>query len=376
MERHQAGDVPSRICHVLHLSPSTVARVLREVGVLTVEHKTTVEARQLRAEQAPQVRRLAEKGISPTQICKELHLGYDTLRQIAREHEIDLPKGRVGAPTQKARLMPRIRELVGKGLSQSEISEAVVVPLPTISRWLRQEEIHLGRIDRHPDRSANFGATSEERSARGSRGGHASADKLVTVACKYCGEEFTQGRSGSGRTSRDRYCSREHAYAYRRENSGKMTVYTCEYCSTEFQWWTNQPRKFCSREHFLKANKQVPKYGFEGQILDSGYEAAFVGMCSVLGIPFEFFDRDECVEWQPGSLYGPDFRVLIAGKPVFVDTKGQDRGSHKWKAFREQRGRLAILHRDDLAILMKISSSTDWLNHIRDIAVVQQAEQE
>lgn len=373
LERHRAGDPASRIAHVLHLSPSTVHRALREAGVQR-EHKATVEARASRAEQAPMVRRLVEAGMTTTQICGELRMGHGTLKQIAEEHGIVLRQAKVGAPSRKVELMPKVRELVDHGKSQSEIAKELDLMLPTLSRWLKQEEIHLGRIDRSPARTSNLGATPEELSAMGRRGGQASAEALEDVACLYCGENFTRKRASSGRASRGVFCSKEHAYSFRRENSGKTSVYSCEYCSKEFSWWTNQPRRYCSREHFFKAGKSVPKYGFKGKILESGYEAAFVGMCSILGVPFKHFNREEQVEWKPGSSYGPDFTISVRGKVVHVDTKGRERGVYKWEAFREKQGLLAIIRRDDLLALMKVHSKKDWLDHIYGIALAQNTE--
>lgn len=120
----------------------------------------------------------------------------------------------------------------------------------------------------------------------------------------------------------------------------------------------------------MKANKEVPKYGFKGQVLDSGYEAAFVGLCSVRGIPFEFFDRIEAVEWAPGGWYGPDF-VIRNSDSLYIDTKGWKEAPAKWQAFREQRGLLAILRKEDLDELFLLPSAAGVLAAIKAKAIEQ-----
>lgn len=362
----------SKVALVLNLSPSTVNRVLREAGV-AAEHKTVVAAREARAAHAPRVREMIDRGMSGTQICKELHIGWDSLQQIAEEHGITVPPRSAGRPSNKNRHLPHIKELAKQGGSLTEISRLTGVKLGTLHRWVTEEGIVVtpgspsGRIE-------NFGATSEQRSQAAKKGGEKSALGLTERTCDYgpCGEVFTRGRKGSGRMERKRYCCPEHAYAAIRESSGKSTVYTCEYCGEDFVWWTNQPRKFCSSDHYFKSNKQVPKFGFDGQVLESSYEALFVGLCALKSTPFEFFDRSEIITTKTGERYGPDFLVPAPDGPVYVDTKGQDhRGDlHKWMAFRAQKGKLAILFKADLERLL---ASTDLRSDLIFIADSQES---
>lgn len=372
---HEQGLVPNAIAHQLGTTPSTVHRALRDSGVQR-EHSTAQLGRRLRAEQAPDVRRLVDAGVSATQICAQLNLGYDTLRKIASEHGIELPKARAGRPSKKDQVLPRVREMLAAGQSQTEICAELNLKLGTLANWIRDEQIEYRRISRH-DATANLGSTSAERAQSGAAGGRAAAANLAPIYCLYppCGALVARERADNGRLARDRYCSREHAYAARREGSGKTRTYTCQYepCEhKEFTWWTNQPRRFCSKEHYHRANKTVPKYGFEGQILDGGYEAAFVGLCSVRGISFEFFDRAECVG-EAGALYGPDFKVDVRGTAVYVDTKGAVRNSPRWAQFRAERGRLVILRREDIDMLMK---SADTKADVLAVLKVKAIEQE
>ena len=364
----RTGDPGDKIALELHLSPSTVSRVLREAGH-KAEHKTTETARQMRAEQAPAVRQLATEGVSPTQISRRLHLGYNTLKLIAAEHNIELPHGRTGAPSAYDRKIGEIQRLAGTGLSQSEISHRTAVPLPTLHRWLDQAGIVIERnpgATRDPAQAAHFGATEEDRIAAARRGGQASVgDK--EVSCLYCQKPFTRGRTGSGRTSRDRFCTPEHAYAYRRENSGKTIEVACACgCEEKFLTWACRPKKYISREHWLKANKGVPQYGFEGHIVQGGHEAAFIGLCSLRGISFEFFDRSQVVHWngEEVNVYGPDF-VLQHHGPLYVDVKGWQQEPRKWGAFRAQRGPLAILRKEDLDELFLLPTAAGVLAAIR-----------
>jgi hypothetical protein len=322
----QTGDPPGKIALELHLSLSTVGRVLREAGH-SGEHKDSATAREMRAEQAPKVRQLAADGVSPTQICKRLRLGYDTLKLIAAEHDIELPHRRTGAPSEYDRKVGEIRELAAQGLNQSEISLRTSVPLPTLRRWLEKAGIAIGRDPgrtRSPDQALHFGSSAAERSETGRRGGLAAiGDKIITRL--YCGTEYSRGRTGSGRVSRNRFCSTEHAHAYHRENSGKTVTVTCGCgCGEQFLTWSARPKKYLSREHWIKARRGIPEYGYDGHIIQGGYEAAFIGLCSLRGIRFEFFDRSQAVRWDgdaDDAFYGPDF-VLPYKDPLFVDTKG------------------------------------------------------
>lgn len=373
---HRDGVAPTAIAKQLKLTPSTVYRALRNAGV-GIEHSTAKGAKAQRALQAPQVRELAEGGVSPTQICAQLNLGYDTLRKIADEHDIPLAHARAGRPSKKDQFWPQVQQMLADGQSQTEISRALGLKLGTLANWISDAGISYTRIDR-TDHTANLGATPEERAQNGAAGGKAAAEGLATVYCLYppCGDPVARTRNADGRMSRDRYCTREHAYAARREYSGKTSTYVCQYekCEDpEFTWWTSQPRKYCSKKHYHLANKGVPEYGFEGQLLQSGYEAAFVGLCSIRGIKFEFFDRSDSVEWNPGNWYGPDFKVLVHGAPIYVDTKGAEAGSPKWARFRTERGRLVILRREGIDMLMReTGSATETLAALKIMAVEQE----
>jgi hypothetical protein len=374
--QERTGDPADKIALVLHLSPSTVARILREAG-RGQEHRGAASARQLRAGQAPPVRQLAADGVSPTQICKRLRLGYNTLKLIAAEHDIELPAGRTGAPSAYDQKIGRIRELAAAGLSQSEISHRTSVPMPTLTRWLARAGLVIERDPgrtRDPDHAANFGSTPEERTAAATRGGQSGVgDK--EIICLYCQQPFARGRTGSGRSSRDRFCSPEHAYAHRRETSGKTIEAECACgCGEKFLTWASRPKKYISREHWLKANKGVPQYGFEGHVVQGGHEAAFIGLCSLRGVPFEFFDRSQVVRWNGSefNVYGPDF-VLQHRGPLYVDVKGWQQEPRKWAAFREQRGPLAILRKEDLDELFLLPTAAGVLAAIKSKAIGQEA---
>lgn len=376
IERYRQGETePGKLALSLNLSLTTVNRALREGGVKQ-EHAAVTAGKKMRAETAPDVRRLAESGTSPTQICKELRLGYDTLLKIAAEHSIALPEGKTGRHSKYDQKIGEIKRLAAAGLSQSEIAHRTSVPMPTLSRWLDQAGIV---VPRSPGRTKNasqaehFGATEEERQEAASRGGLASTGD-AEVICLYCKRPFTHGRTGSGRITRDRFCSREHAYAHRRENSGKTITVTCECgCGEQFLTWAGRPKKYLSREHWIKSNRKVPEYGYEGHVIQGGHEAAFIGLCSLRGIAFEFFDRTYVISWDgEESGYGPDF-VIRNGTIIYVDTKGWQKTPAKWQAFREQRGPLAILRKKDLDELFLLPTTAQVLAAIRAKATEQGA---
>lgn len=247
----------------------------------------------------------------------------------------------------------RSLESYGKGATIETIASTLGRSVNTVSGWLYEAGVEVLRsVDRQtPEQRAEY-------SAKGVTARQAKTQGPAKKICEYepCGKEFElpAGR----RTSRQRYCSRDHAFAARREGSGKTTTYTCQYepCGKDFSGWTNQPRKYCTHEHYLRSNKNVPEYGFEGRVLQGGYEAAFIGLCSVRGLPFEFFDRAECVG-RPGSLYGPDFKVVADNKTIYIDTKGAERHSARWGEFRVARGPLVILRREGLDELMRTTQT-------------------
>ena len=223
-------------------TPSTIYRVLQELGIKR-EHRATTDGRAYRSEIAPQVKELLDAGMTPSDVCKQLHLGYNTFRQIADENGWTYQRGPVGRPSTKAQKLPLIKEMATEGKSLTEVSRALGVSFGTLSRWAAEE----GIIFTHrpgPGHPENFGRTLGAQQATGRKGGLAAAEKLVTKRWLYCGGEIARYRANSGRWNKDQFCSREHAYAHRRETSGKTKTYVCQLkeCGKAFQGFVSMPR--------------------------------------------------------------------------------------------------------------------------------------
>jgi transposase-like protein len=111
----------------------------------------------------------------------------------------------------------------------------------------------------------------------------AKAEPAPTRICAYCEKTFElpQGR----RTSRQKYCSPECSQLGRR-NPEKRTQHTCEVCGTDFERFASVqgPNRFCSNACKAKSSGKI-QWKYEDNVLDSGYEAMFAGLCSVYGVP-------------------------------------------------------------------------------------------
>lgn len=372
---YQAGKTIGEIASDpdVDVTTSTVIRDLAKLGIHS-EHAASKFGREYRAELAPSVRELVEAGVTSAQVCERLRMSYDTLRTLAAEHGITLVKASPGRPSRKAALFPRARQMWDDGSSQSEISVELDVPLGTLSRWFSDEGVEVHRIDRSDQsgRHLNFGSTPEERSQTARDGGVASGEALgplPTKTCEHCGETFTHARDEQ--RSRKRFCSREHAYAHRRQNSGKTTTYTCRGCTKEFQGWTNTPREYCSRKCFY--GRTPTQIGVDGVLLDSWWEAALMGVARLLDVPCSRVDRSTLVESDAG-YYAPD--VLFPTLGVHVEVKGQvdPDDTIRWAAWRAQRGPLVVLGRDELDELRRAHSDAIFLAILQELRYAQNAE--
>jgi endogenous inhibitor of DNA gyrase (YacG/DUF329 family) len=129
----------------------------------------------------------------------------------------------------------------------------------------------------------------------------------VTFACRNCGKEVTR---------------------YRKYGSGASM-----YCSNA-----------CASTH-TKMKHHVAMRD-EDVLLDSSWEAFYWGLCRLLKVAIERFDRDGCVDG-----YGPDF--YLPGLGLYVEIKGveDDADPSKWAAFRASGRQLMVLDRGALLAL-------------------------
>lgn len=295
-----------------------------------------------------------------TEIATVLKVTADTVARWVEQAGV-VEKG--GAAARDSLDKESTLQMYAQGGTIEAISSSLGRSVNTVSTWLHEENVQvLSSAER---------MSIEDRSTYSAMGVQARKEKMLPRESRICDTckspfELPYGR----RKSRQKYCSIACS-SVGRSNPNKKITLVCEHCKVEFVTWANQrQRKYCSQAHYLKANKTIPEYGYKGRVLQSGYEAAFVGLCSIFGVPFEFFDRAENVVWD-GQQYGPDFVVQVAGKPVYVDTKGIMKGRYKWQAFRDAGRRLAIVGREDLNRLRQMENASEFLAALRDLAVEQ-----
>lgn len=214
----------------------------------------------------------------------------------------------------------------------------------TVSGWLREANVEIkSSIERR---------SSEEQAMYGRLGVAAKAAKAGPPEKRICAHcEGTFELPPGKRTSRQKYCSRECSQLGRRHPDKRVKA-TCEKCSKEFERFASYKgaNRFCSAGCRDKSQKGI-QWRFEGNVLDSGYEAMFVGLCGLYGIRCERFDREGGVNWVDDRWYAPDFLVTVANRSVVVEIKGRvrDNDEAKWAAFREAKDvPLVVLQQADL----------------------------
>lgn len=372
-EMHAQGASNGEMAKSLQVTLSTVSRDLAALGLRSL-HAATKFGIEYRAQMAPQIKTLADQGLSANQISLQLGMGYDTLLKVAREHEIIFAEAKVGRPTRRNLLWPQVEKMWVEGSSAMDICRALHLNYSTLASWFRAEGVAMERRQNYENQAKHFGTTAEDRAETARRGGQAGKQNQVTAVCEYCEKTFTRPY-GNARTGRQRFCSTEHAAAYRRERSGKTTTYTCEYCGEEFDGWTSTPRKYCTQAHYLRATKKVSNYVVQDQdMVLKGYEVAFLGLCQIMGIPCGQFDRSQVIEVEIDGkkrVYGPDFVVTLDDGPLWVDPKGRvhQYAEEKWAAFRAQRGRLAIVFKEDLERL-RVLDKAAFVADLRALAAL------
>ncbi len=253
------------------------------------------------------------------------------------------------------------------GATIETIAEALGRGVNKVSEWLHAADIHvLSSLERR---------TAEEQREYGQKG--ADAMRLVgtqrtTRLCECCEQEFEL--PVGKRTSRQRFCSKAHADAYRSATSGKRTTYTCQGCEVSFEGWVRVPRKYCGRRCWAKASPDASKVVVEGRQMDSSSEALFWSLGQLFRIQCDRMNREDVVEWVRGRWYCPDFLVTRGGVSISVEIKGVERTGDKakWQAWRSQRGRLAVLFEEDLQQLRVAEDAEIFFNMITIRAITQE----
>jgi transposase len=106
------------------------------------------------------------------------------------------------------------------------------------------------------------------------------------------------------------------------------------------------------------------RYSYQGYRMDSSYEVRFATTCDRLGLHWRLYDRaaDGVLEWEhEGGMmivrYAPDF--WVSDLPVEVKGIFDATAATKVKAFRQQKGKLAMIMKQELLDLEEARSSHD-----------------
>lgn len=276
------------------------------------------------------------------------------------------------AENKKIKLLPLVKKITDEeGLSIANAAKLVGVHPETARKWFQEE----GFV------------------TRAAKGRKMNPDNYVQLVCGQCGTEFTRLKSrpsehcsvacsNKGRGPRKettcpcgenfyspypkKYHSdecREKYSAKRQKDPANWKTHTCLNCGEEFQLRKSSQSygKYCSNACAYKHTKTKQHIVVDDAVvLDSSYEAYFWGLCQLLKIPVERFDREQGVQWREGAWYAPDF--YLPTLECAVELKGVQDGEDtlRWTAFRET-GALAVLDREQLLEMADQGISTSTL---------------
>lgn len=146
-------------------------------------------------------------------------------------------------------------------------------------------------------------------------------------------------------------CRMEHG-AKRQKDPSKWVTFDCQNCGekvTRYKNYGNGHLKYCSnacaQKHTRKKRHIVVD---DAVVLDSGYEAFFWGLCQLLKVPVERFDRDHGVEWREGCWYAPDFYLPTLNMAVELKGIQDDEDLLRFEVFRRESGALTVLGQERL----------------------------
>jgi hypothetical protein len=90
-------------------------------------------------------------------------------------------------------------------------------------------------------------------------------------------------------------------------------------------------------------------------VLDSTWEALFWGLCGLLKVPVERFDREHGVAWGNDKWYAPDFWLPSIQAAVEIKGIEDDDDPEKWNVYRHEHGSLTVVDVDSLGRLRALS---------------------
>lgn len=322
-----------------------------------------------------------------------------TARNWVRDAGFKGQGGKKGVYAQKRR---EVVSLYLQGKRNSEIAESLGLHQSVVSRWLLEEKVakeeggstltarvdakeavrlygngatieiiarHLGRAEKTVAgwlgdagihiKSAFERRTPEQQRAYALLGAAAVKAKAAAEEriCVHCQQPYLV-KSALKKSSPQKYCSRKCAADARRDPDKSLTA-ICQTCTTPFETYRHRIAKFCSRACADRGVRAIQSQ-FEGNVLDSKWEALFIGLTGIKNIDCVRFDRTNVVVWnEDGHVYGPDFMANLKGTQVAVEVKGVEKEADrvKWAAYRRERGPLVVVDKELLEELTILGTS-------------------
>jgi hypothetical protein len=195
------------------------------------------------------------------------------------------------------------------------------------------------------------------------------AYQINPESCLSKGDQGVFEVKWADRKSRKIYCCRECFQKNRVDPEKKVFVRcqnpSCPRPSELIETWAAHPKKYhdrrCTRQGGVRSTIAGVQY-------DSDLEPSFARACRVRNLVVERFDDGQALHWTDefGSEhdYGPDFKVILNSRPVWVETKGAPSVADlaKWDAWRKYRPRqpLIILYEDDVDALCSMSDARSF----------------
>jgi hypothetical protein len=312
--------------------------------------------------------------------------------------------------SKKNQLIDEVKRLyIEEQKSLGEIKGILGPSIQTLSRWLGEEGIALAARPRNPNAARtpeqqaeiNHKISEAQKNRVVSGGNPGGRPRLVPHETRECANAACEATFQVLETSAQQFCSRTCArvvgnkdrwegkrkdticpcgtvfysphlkkycsdiclatYGQKRQRDPEnWATLTCQNCNNEFEQRKSSQSygKYCSNKCAYRHTKTKQHIVVDDAVvLDSGYEAFFWGLCQLLKVPVERYDREQGVEWREGSWYAPDF--YLPSLAVAVELKGMqnDQDETRWECFRQKRGDLAVLLREDLQ-KMAISRQT------------------
>lgn len=387
----------------LNVSPSTVARWLRTAQTKTHGQRGKPPVKRDRL--LPEVLVLHGAGKTTHEIAKEVGAHWSTVGIWLKGQGIEPNYGLRPSVAAERKMHPKRAEAIQlflAGHTAHEVEQTLGIGRGQVAKWARDEGVY------------ERGGKAKKRELRKDRvrellvrGGTADTIKddlkihyyeardLVAEVQREDGDKVMIFKSITGHTcpcgkptgSPYRlYCGPEHRIEYgekRQEDPDNWVDAICQNddCPTlggEFRYRRSQPQKYCSRKCANRHTKKTAHFADSqiDQVYDSSWEVLFGGICGLLKIPFQRFDRsavEPVVVDGTSYEYGPDFTTYHPDGPIDIEVKGQvsDLVVAKGDAYRQQGHRLVVLDQEALDGFRFCSTRSVAWRYLADLAASQ-----